>query len=420
MAREYPRTGGGSSPACHRRSDVSRAAELTPWSSARDRSVDDLDLVLLHPFDPRSCDLDKLEVESRLLAGPERRLRGRCGGRAQKLALGVKSLSGELDPSQSDIGDVLHRTHDVEMARGTDIHSGLHPGLTVGALDLDFDLLLKVGGEGSREAAEYHEPRDQPCHARPHAYPPSFLVYCVSQIESRRASPSRPVTLALTPILRRTSVQMAHRRRVSTSLPRRCPVDGNGHASPAQIRARLTHPVIDADGHWLEYGPVVSEQLRRIGGDRAAEGFLSVGRHVRESLSMSVAERRRRRISQEAFWSSPEKNTRDRATAMLPRLLYERLDELALDFAVLYPTVRRRSAVGAVHVARHRTTVPHRLTPADRPPVAKELHLQPHRPLLHGWRRRVQGTVPRRSDARLSLSQVGLPRGRRGVGLHPV
>src|SRR2546422_6270757 len=296
MAREYPRTGGGSSPACRRRSDVSRAAELTPrpstartWrrSSARDRSVDDLDLVLLHPFDPRSGDLDKLEVESRLLAGPERRLRGRCGGRAQKLALGVKGLSGELDPSQSDIGDVLHRTHDVEMARGTDIHSGLHPGLTVGALDLDFDLLLKVGGDGSREAAEYHEPRDQPCHARPHAYPPSFLVYCVSQIESRRASPSRPVTLALTPILRRTSVQMAHRRRVSTSLPRRCPVDGNGHASPAQIRARLTHPVIDADGHWLEDGPVVSEQLRRIGGDRATEGFLSIGRQVRESLSMS-------------------------------------------------------------------------------------------------------------------------------------
>src|SRR5207247_7821713 len=86
MAREYPRTGGGSSPACRRRSDVSRAAELTPrpstartWrrSSARDRSVDDLDLVLLHPFDPRSCDLDKLEVESRLLAGLERRLRDR-------------------------------------------------------------------------------------------------------------------------------------------------------------------------------------------------------------------------------------------------------------------------------------------------------------------------------------------------------
>src|SRR2546427_9753978 len=122
---------------------------------------------------------------------------------------------------------------------------------------------------------------------------------------------------------------------------RRCPVDGYGHASPAQIRARLSHPVIDADGHWLEYGPVVSEQLRRIGGDRAAEGFLSIRRHDRESLSMSVAERRRRRIPQEAFWSSPAKNTRDRATAMLPRLLYERLGELGPDFAGPYPTAGR-------------------------------------------------------------------------------
>src|SRR3989449_532200 len=218
MAREYPRTGGGSSPACRRRSDVSRAAELTPrpstartWrrSSARDRSVDDLDLVLLHPFDPRSGDLDKLEVESRLLAGLERRLRGRCGGRAQKLALGVKSLSGELDPSQNDIGDVLHRTHDVEMARGTDIHSGLHPGLTVGALDLDFDLLLKVGGQGSREAAEYHEPRDQRCHARSHAYPPLPSYTASARSNQEEPPPSGPLTLALTPILRRTSVQMA-------------------------------------------------------------------------------------------------------------------------------------------------------------------------------------------------------------------
>ncbi|HXH85115.1 MAG TPA: amidohydrolase family protein [Candidatus Tectomicrobia bacterium] len=116
----------------------------------------------------------------------------------------------------------------------------------------------------------------------------------------------------------------------------------SGHASPAQVRARLRHPVIDADGHWLEYGPVTSEQLRRIGGDRAAEGFLSVTRSVRQSLAMSVEERRRQRLAQEAFWSSPSRNTLDRATAMLPRLLHERLDELGLDFAVLYPTVGLR------------------------------------------------------------------------------
>ncbi|MBI1737189.1 MAG: amidohydrolase family protein [Candidatus Rokubacteria bacterium] len=116
----------------------------------------------------------------------------------------------------------------------------------------------------------------------------------------------------------------------------------HGHLTPRQIRARVTHPVIDADGHWLEYGPVVSDQLRKIGGDAAAAGFLSIGRQVREALTMSVADRQHRRISQEAFWSSPARNTRDRATAMLPRLLYERLGELGIDFAVLYPTVGLR------------------------------------------------------------------------------
>ena len=119
-------------------------------------------------------------------------------------------------------------------------------------------------------------------------------------------------------------------------------MSGNGHLSPTQVRSRLSHPIIDADGHWLEYGPVVSEQLRRIGGDRAAEGFRSSGTQVREALSMSVFERRRRRLQQEAFWSSPEKNTRDRATGLLPRLLYERLGELGIDFAVLYPTAGLR------------------------------------------------------------------------------
>src|SRR5206468_7061615 len=41
---------------------------------------------------------------------------------------------------------------------------------------------------------------------------------------------------------------------------------------------------------------------------------------------------------QEAFWGSPCENVLDRATAMLPRFLYERLDDLGMDFCVVYPT----------------------------------------------------------------------------------
>jgi predicted TIM-barrel fold metal-dependent hydrolase len=112
----------------------------------------------------------------------------------------------------------------------------------------------------------------------------------------------------------------------------------SAHLTPAQIKSRLDHPIIDADGHWIEYGPVFNEQLRKVGGDAAVRGWNAVGGGTRAVLSMSVAERRAKGVSQEAFWAHPEKNTLDRATGMFPRLLYQRLDEIGLDFAIIYPT----------------------------------------------------------------------------------
>lgn len=112
----------------------------------------------------------------------------------------------------------------------------------------------------------------------------------------------------------------------------------SAHLSAAQIKSRLDHPIIDADGHWLEYSPVFAERLRKVGGEDAVKGWSAVGGGTRAVLSMSVEERRRRRISQEAFWGHPSKNTRDLATALFPRLLNERLDEIGLDFAIIYPT----------------------------------------------------------------------------------
>jgi predicted TIM-barrel fold metal-dependent hydrolase len=38
------------------------------------------------------------------------------------------------------------------------------------------------------------------------------------------------------------------------------------------------------------------------------------------------------------WWSLPTRNALDRATCTLPSLLYDRLDEIGIDFAVLYPT----------------------------------------------------------------------------------
>src|ERR1700747_3082819 len=62
---------------------------------------------------------------------------------------------------------------------------------------------------------------------------------------------------------------------------------------PEKVRARLSHPVIDGDGHWIEYGPVFAEQVRAAAGDKAADGLLRHIRRIPDALSLSIAERRR-------------------------------------------------------------------------------------------------------------------------------
>ena len=112
----------------------------------------------------------------------------------------------------------------------------------------------------------------------------------------------------------------------------------NGTTEARKLRARLNHPVIDADGHWIEYLPVMKEEFRRIAGAAAVEALDIATQRVPNSLKLTLAERRRRRVGQEAFWSSPSENVLDRATAMMPRLMYERLDDLGIDLCVVYPT----------------------------------------------------------------------------------
>jgi predicted TIM-barrel fold metal-dependent hydrolase len=112
----------------------------------------------------------------------------------------------------------------------------------------------------------------------------------------------------------------------------------HAHLDARTLRSRLNHPVIDADGHWLEYNPVMREEFKRIGGAAAEEALALATQRVPNALKMSLDERRRRRVAQEAFWGSPSANVLDRATAMLPRLLYERLDDLGIDFCIVYPT----------------------------------------------------------------------------------
>src|ERR1700752_1650369 len=112
----------------------------------------------------------------------------------------------------------------------------------------------------------------------------------------------------------------------------------SNHHDAAQLHARLNHSVVDSDGHWVEYFPVLLDYLRKVAGSKAAEGMKSGDEIVGRIMRLSLEQRRSERRAQQSWWPFPTKNTRDRATAMIPKLLYERMEELGLDFSVLYPT----------------------------------------------------------------------------------
>jgi predicted TIM-barrel fold metal-dependent hydrolase len=111
--------------------------------------------------------------------------------------------------------------------------------------------------------------------------------------------------------------------------------------SAAQVRQRLGHPVVDADGHVIEYLPALVDCLKRVAGPKVSERFWSnfLDTNARNWHQLTPEQRRRGSVYRPAFWAGPAENTRDRATAMLPKLLEERLPELGMDYAVMFPTI---------------------------------------------------------------------------------
>lgn len=118
----------------------------------------------------------------------------------------------------------------------------------------------------------------------------------------------------------------------------RKPMREPGEASRSQsVREQLTHPVIDCDGHVQEYLPAVEPFLREAMGQPLFDRYRQRGTEMARILgSGSPAERMRHGLPQSAWWATPARNTLDLATAVLPRLLVERMGELGIDFAVLY------------------------------------------------------------------------------------
>ena len=105
----------------------------------------------------------------------------------------------------------------------------------------------------------------------------------------------------------------------------------------AAIRAKLDHPIIDSDGHLIEVTPVLHDYIRAEGGESVLQR-VKKNSDFKHWTQSSVDERSDARTTAITWWLAPTKNGLDRATAMIPRLLAERLDDLGLDFCVLYPS----------------------------------------------------------------------------------
>ncbi|MGH7863523.1 MAG: amidohydrolase family protein, partial [Candidatus Binataceae bacterium] len=111
-------------------------------------------------------------------------------------------------------------------------------------------------------------------------------------------------------------------------------MDADRASKVRALRARLNHPVIDGDGHLIESAPLYHHYLRRLGGNDLSE------RYLRELAEHPTASRGNRETGDmRGAWWGVGNDAYDLATVMAPKLLHRRLEEIGIDFAILYPTL---------------------------------------------------------------------------------
>jgi len=118
------------------------------------------------------------------------------------------------------------------------------------------------------------------------------------------------------------------------------------HVTAAEARRRLGHPVVDADGHFIELMPLVDDEvltyLEESGGPELRDRYRE--RAVWNLDTVQFQDDRRHPDvvdnwrAMPSWWGNPVADARERATAHLPRLLYDRLDDLGVDLMLAYPS----------------------------------------------------------------------------------
>ncbi|MGE0387264.1 MAG: amidohydrolase family protein [Gammaproteobacteria bacterium] len=106
----------------------------------------------------------------------------------------------------------------------------------------------------------------------------------------------------------------------------------------AEIRRRLGHPVIDGDGHFVEVIPLVEDFVRELAGESMVKRFRESPFFLSQKSNLGDVKASQRQRAR-TFFTLPERNTLDRMTAQIPGLMRARMEEIGVDFSLLYPSL---------------------------------------------------------------------------------
>src|SRR3954464_9145024 len=116
-------------------------------------------------------------------------------------------------------------------------------------------------------------------------------------------------------------------------------VSSSSLTKSAKVREQLDHPVIDADGHWVELFPIFFDFIAEVGSPADVDRFRTrYGHRFHGWYELTIEERRQRRLRRPSYWGVPV-NVRDRAATALPGLFYDSLDDWGIDLAIVFPSV---------------------------------------------------------------------------------
>ena len=102
-------------------------------------------------------------------------------------------------------------------------------------------------------------------------------------------------------------------------------MSGYTDVTGAEVRAKLDHPVVDADGHLIECEWLLDEYVREVAGSEIHQRWLN--RPAPYGPTKMI------------WWGYPSAaHTRDRAMSMFPKYFAARMDECGIDFAHMLTT----------------------------------------------------------------------------------